>query len=445
MRKIIYILLALVFFVAFYFLLSASFPKSLERYPLFVILFLLDAYLWVSIRKRIFRQITFVKYLITFLYWAPLILLAGLFAATLFEPVRYWGNGFRTYSFGFVFIAYAAKIFTVIFLIIADLIRMARYVFRFLKQKRSGKPVPIKGQKITRSKFIINLGLITGGIAFSGFLMGMFKWVYDFRVRHTCISLKNLPETFNGLRIVQISDLHLGSWANPEPLREVVRKINMLKPDLVFFTGDLVNFATFEAFDFEGVLQNIYAEYGIYAVLGNHDYGDYSKWDTQTDKQENMQQLYDLYKRMKWMLLRNENEILEIDGDQIAIVGVENWSSHSRFPKYGNMEEALYGLKVVPVKLLLSHDPSHWEKVISRKYLDIDVTFSGHTHGFQFGIETTRFRWSPAQYVYKHWAGLYKDKIRDQYIYVNRGTGFIGYPGRIGILPEITLIELSKE
>ncbi|MCD4773014.1 MAG: metallophosphoesterase, partial [Bacteroidales bacterium] len=438
------VLILLVFITASYFVICAVFPKSLGRFPVFVIIFLLDIYLWFSIRKKINKKNSLLKYFLTSLYWFPFGLLILNVVISFFSSLPDWDTFYRTYSFGLITISYTAKIVSVIFLFLADIVVVVKYIITYNIKKKKKKSELNSGKKISRSKFIKNLGLISGGVIFSGLLIGMVKWVYDFRIRRHIIRLPNIPSSFDGLKIVQISDLHLGSWVSEEPLENAVEMINGLDPDLVFFTGDLVNFTSREAFKFETVLRKIKAKYGIFATLGNHDYGDYINWETPSAKENNMQQLYDFYDRIGWKLLNNENFILEKNNENIAIIGVENWGAYLRFQKFGDMEKAIKGTENSPVKLLLSHDPSHWEKIVSRQFKDIDLTFAGHTHGFQFGIETPVFKWSPAQYMYKRWAGLYSNDDKSQYIYVNRGTGFIGYPGRIGILPEITLMTLVK-
>ena len=208
-----------------------------------------------------------------------------------------------------------------------------------------------------------------------------------------------------------------------------------------------MNYKTDEALSFEEIFSHLKASKGIFATLGNHDYGDYTRWPSSEAKAQNMTDLYDFYKRLGWKLLNNQNELITKDGNQIAVVGVENWGAFGRFPKYGDVEKALVGTEQSPVKLLLSHDPSHWQEIIKKDFPDIDITFAGHTHGFQFGFEFKGIKWSPAQYVYRHWAGLYEHMNmagKPQYLYVNRGLGTIGYPGRVGILPEITLFELRS-
>jgi predicted MPP superfamily phosphohydrolase len=218
--------------------------------------------------------------------------------------------------------------------------------------------------------------------------------------------------------------------------------LNAEKCDVVFFTGDLVNDETPEMKNYMDVFDKIKAPMGVFSILGNHDYGDYREWASAQAKQQNLEDLYRVHKNLGWDLLRNENRILKQGGESLAIIGVENWSSSSRFPKKGRLDIATQGTEESPVKLLLSHDPSHWNAQVTRDYKDIDMMFAGHTHGMQFGIEIGNLKWSPAQYVYPEWSGLYEKE--QQKLYVNVGYGFLGYPGRIGILPEITIFELLK-
>lgn len=220
-----------------------------------------------------------------------------------------------------------------------------------------------------------------------------------------------------------------------------VYKIMKEKPDLVLFTGDLVNNVAAEMEDYLDVFDKITAPMGVYSTLGNHDYGDYVQWDSAEEKAKNLEDLKQTHARLGWRLLMNENVVLEKGGEKIALMGIENWSAKARFPKYGDLGKAYAGTESLPFKILMSHDPSHWKAEVLEKYPDIDLVLSGHTHGMQFGVEIPGLRWSPVQYVYREWAGLYeKDNNK---LYVNRGFGFIGYPGRVGILPEITLIELA--
>ena len=214
-----------------------------------------------------------------------------------------------------------------------------------------------------------------------------------------------------------------------------------LKPDLIVFTGDLVNNLASEVGAYESIFSQLNAPLGVYSILGNHDYGDYVAWDSVEAKRQNMEELKSIHHRMGWRLLLNENVLLQRGDDKIALIGVENWSARVNFKKYGDLQRAYAGIDPSHFQILLSHDPSHWETEVTSSYPHIDLTLSGHTHGMQFGLELPGFRWSPVQYVYRRWAGHYKQQ--DQQLYINRGFGFLGYPGRVGILPEITLIELS--
>jgi predicted MPP superfamily phosphohydrolase len=255
--------------------------------------------------------------------------------------------------------------------------------------------------------------------------------------------LNGLPEVFKQLKIIQISDIHAGSFDNTDA---VLHGINMMvdeKPDLILFTGDLVNYRTSEITVFKEMFKKLKAPLGIYSILGNHDYSDYLHWPTEIDKRNDFNQMISCHKDLGWNLLRNEHITLDWKGSPFAIIGSENWSIKERFPKYGDMNKAMAGLNRadIPLKILMTHDPSHWDAVVRPNYPDIQLTLSGHTHGMQLGIEIPGIKWSPAQYLYKQWAGLYQEK--DQFLYVNRGYGFIGYDGRLGIMPEITVLEFS--
>jgi predicted MPP superfamily phosphohydrolase len=213
------------------------------------------------------------------------------------------------------------------------------------------------------------------------------------------------------------------------------------KADIIFFTGDLVNNEATETEPFIEILSRVKAPMGVFSTLGNHDYGDYKTWESPEAKVKNLQDLKDIHAQLGWKLMMNEHVALKKGDDEIALIGIENWGGNLNFPKYGDMKKAHAGTEKYPVKLLLSHDPSHWEMQVRKDYKDVDITFSGHTHGFQFGIEIPGWiKWSPSQFVYKQWAGLYQQG--DQKLYVNRGFGFLGYPGRVGIMPEITVLEL---
>ncbi len=442
--KIIGLLLLLVLLVNGYLSVNYNFPKYGAQYIAMSILMISDLYLWTAVKKSVFHYGYFWKYFLGFLFWLPLIIVLLMILVSFVIPFIQWNDVFRTYLIGFVLIFYAAKILPLLFLLVADLLRFLQKIPILLNKDKRNTIYKTK-EGITRSKFLQYSAYLTGGLVLGTMFTGMFKWVYQFNLVKEKIVFDRLPHAFDGWRIVQVSDMHLGSWKSGKPLEEAVNIINNLNADLVLFTGDLVNFTTKEAFRFENVLKNIHARHGIYAVLGNHDYGDYVSWPSHEAKNKNMQQLYQFYRRLGWKLMNNRHEIITRNKDQIALIGVENWGSHLRFPRYGDIKKATKGLNNDIFKILMTHDPTHWDKIIVPENYDIDISLSGHTHGFQFGIETKNLKWSPAQYVYKHWAGLYQDNNTKRYLYVNRGIGSIGYPGRIGILPEITLISLNSK
>jgi uncharacterized protein len=446
MRKYFYLILFILLLIPAYFLISEANPKNAERFPFIVLLLVVDAYLWFSLRKKIKALPVPVKVTIGILYWMPLGAVAFLTGISSINNVNLVHPPLVGYIAGIAVVIYFSKLITVIFFLFADFYRIILFIIKHARAKKTGKPIDHGATAISRGKFLRTFGLATGGLFFSGMVIGMVKWAHDFRVRKVDLSFPDLPWPFEGLRIVQISDLHLGSWASVDPIEEAAGIVNDLDPDLVLFTGDLVNYSTNEAFRFRKVLSGIKARYGIYAILGNHDYGDYVNWPSAADKAENLLSLYKFFDEIDWKLLRNANEVIEIQGEKLALLGVENWSANPRFPKLGNLPEAMKGVEDIPVKILMSHDPTHWEKEVSLNYPGIDLTLSGHTHGFQFGVELKHFRWSFAQYIYKYWAGLYENdrSKKAQYLYVNRGLGMIGYPGRVGILPEITLITLNS-
>lgn len=409
-----------------------------------VIIILADFYLWSSVKKQVFNYRYWLRMLIIFVYWLPLFLLAILLVGSVLIPVINWNDTLRTYMVGVILVFYTSKILPITFLFLADIVRVIQKLFLIVKRDNRQQLIEKKKEEgISRSKFLQYIGFISGGLVLGTMFMGMFRWAYEFKIVREKIKFQNLSKEFIGFRIVQISDLHLGTWTSKKPLQRAVDMINDMNPDIILFTGDLVNYATNETIGFEDVLSQLRAKYGVFAILGNHDYGNYVTWPSQEAKQENMKQLYNFFDKIGWKLLNNENEIINKASGQLALIGVENWGANPRFPKYGDLDKAIQGTENTDIKILMTHDPSHWEKVVIAGNYDIDLTLSGHTHGFQFGIETKEIKWSPAQYMYNHWAGLYQDtKKTGKYIYVNRGLGSIGYPGRIGMLPEITFIEL---
>jgi predicted MPP superfamily phosphohydrolase len=329
------------------------------------------------------------------------------------------------------------KILIAIILLIDDLRRGTTHLLSLFYNKETMPLVLEKG--MSRSEFINKFALLFGGTIFGTMLYGMSNR-YNYTIKNISLSFANLPKAFKGMKIVQISDIHSGSLSDLTAVEKGIEKINAINADAIFFTGDLVNNKSDEAEDFIPIFSKLKAKHGVFSILGNHDYGDYVEWESKAHKKANLERLKEIHKENGWRLLLDEHIVLEQEGEKIALIGVENTSFKNRFQTYGSLEKAYKGSEIHPFKILLSHDPSHWDGEINSKYKDIDLTLSGHTHGFQFGIDIPWLKWSPVQYVYKQWAGLYQKD--NQHLYVNRGFGFLGYPGRVGIMPEITVIEL---
>lgn len=336
---------------------------------------------------------------------------------------------------GLVMLVIFPKLLFILFHLFEDLVHLGKRLFA--KSSPADRP---DENGISRSKFITQVGLGMAAIPFSGMIYGMLHGRFDFRITEQSIAFPNLPDAFDGLRIVQISDAHLGSfYQNFKAVLPGFDMVNKLRPDLIFFTGDMVNNYADECDGWESYFSKLEARYGKYAILGNHDYGDYVPWKSEEAKKENLKTLVRNIEKMGFRMLLNQNEQVRIGSDAIDLIGVENWGS-GRFAKYGDLDQAMRNSDQ-SFKILLSHDPSHWDEQVREK-TNIDLTLSGHTHGMQFGIEVPGIKWSPAQYRYPRWGGLYREK--NQYLHVNRGFGYIGFPGRVGIPPEITLIELRK-
>ena len=290
-------------------------------------------------------------------------------------------------------------------------------------------------------KWFLLPGLILGLLTFVAFGMGMVRGRTNLKVFRETIKIKALPESFDGLRIVQLSDIHLaGFYRHPGYIRKVVSRVNELEPDVLCFTGDMVHNFSEEVDPFIEILNEIKAPMGKYAVLGNHDYGVYYKWDSKEEETANLDRVKAQIRASGFDLLLNEHRTISLNGDSLEIIGVENWGKPP-FPQHGELHKAMSGMDSNHISILLTHDPSHWDLQVRAKK-DIALTLSGHTHGMQFGIEIGKFRWSPSQWTYKHWAGLYSEN--GQQLYVNRGLGYTGFPGRVGIRPEITRLTLQK-
>ncbi|SDI22353.1 metallophosphoesterase [Chryseobacterium jejuense] len=324
------------------------------------------------------------------------------------------------------------KIFVVLFLLIDDIIRAGGYLIGFAKPSENFFP--------ERRKFLSLVGLGMSGVLSALFIDGITFGKYRHKVRRVRVNFTNLPKSFKGYKIIQISDVHSGSFADPNKLQHAVDLINEQKPDLVLFTGDMVNNVADEFKPFIPLFSKIQAKDGKFAVLGNHDYGDYVTWDSPEAKKKNLDTLIDYEKQAGFDMLRNEHRVIEKNGEKLYILGVENWGLKP-FPQFGKIDNALKGVPESATKILMSHDPTHFDYVVKKHPGNIHLTLSGHTHGMQFGLDLKNIKWSPVQYRYPKWADLYESE--GKLLYVNRGFGVLGYPGRVGVLPEITLFELS--
>ncbi|HEX5169915.1 MAG TPA: metallophosphoesterase [Cyclobacteriaceae bacterium] len=336
-------------------------------------------------------------------------------------------------------IIYFTKTVSLIVLLLSDIYMGLRKVIRSARTSR--KPES-EGKAISRSQFIRKAALAAGGVPLSVSVFGISRGAYDYCVKRRTIYLPNLPKSFDGIRIGHISDIHCNPGYFKVAVQGGVDLLMAEKTDVIFFTGDLVNYRTDEVKEYIGIFDKVRAPLGVYSVTGNHDYGSYISWPSEEAKRKNFRDFLIAHKELGYDLLMNEHRFLEQGGDKIAIIGIENWGK-GRFPKFGKLDVAHEGTDEAAVKLLLSHDPSHWDLQVRPDYKDIDVMFAGHTHGFQMGIEVGNIKWSPAQYSYKQWADLYREG--NQYLYVNRGYGCIGFLGRIGMPPEITIIELKRD
>jgi len=340
------------------------------------------------------------------------------------------------YGVGSFIALLSGQLVMILVLFFEDLSRIALSVYHFFATEQ-------KIQLPERRKFVSQVALALGAIPFSSLLYGMYQGRYNYRVLKYTLTYPSLPDSFDGFQITQISDLHCGSFDNTEKVAYGMELINQQKSDLLLFTGDLVNNKSSEARPWVDLVANIEAPYGKFSVLGNHDYGDYSSWESEAAKQKNMEEMHQTHKDMGFDLLLNESRYIEKNGEKIALVGVENWGA-GRFKKAGDLEKSIAQIQPEDFKILLSHDPSHWEAEVLPHSYPFHLTLSGHTHGFQFGIEIPGWiKWSPIQWRYKHWAGIYEEK--EQKLNVNRGFGYLAYPGRVGIWPEITVITLKKE
>ena len=346
---------------------------------------------------------------------------------------------FTNLIMGLTFSFFVAKVVFVSFLLMEDIFRGGSYLVQ--KTGNLVNPESAAAELPSRRKFIGQLGLVMAAIPFSSLMYGVLKGKYDFKLHKITLKFPDLPEAFNGMTIAQISDIHSGSFDSIAGVKSGVDLVQKQNPDMILFTGDLVNNVAEEIDPYIELFKGLNAPLGKYSVLGNHDYGEYYDWPSQAAKDQNLEGVKGKHGDMGFRLLNNENLTIERNGQKIRLAGVENWGKPP-FPQYGDLDKALEGVDGDDFTILMSHDPNHWDAKVLPHPKKIHLTLSGHTHGAQMGVEIPGFRWTPVQYFYKRWLGLYKEK--DQYAYVNRGFGYIGYPGRFGIWPEVTLFELKR-
>ncbi len=375
-----------------------------------------------------------VKTAVSYGYWFLCIASLGSFLLFPFIVNPY----FRQYVFSIGIGWVITQITMVLFFLVDDLRRGTFWTMGQVASAAGAKFMNTENG-IPRSTFLNWLGLGVSSTLFFSLLYG-FGNKYKYQLVHKKVNIKNLPEAFKGFKIVHISDIHSGSLKEKASVQKGIELIQKQNPDLILFTGDIVNDRATEMEEWKDVFGQLAAPKGVFSTLGNHDYGDYVQWPSKAAKEANLNALKQVHASMGWRLLMNENVSIEQGGAQIKLVGIENWGAKARFPKYGKMDQAMEGVDPKEVIILMSHDPSHWEAQVIVEYPYVDLMLSGHTHGMQFGLENPYFKWSPVQWVYKQWAGLYQQGT--QQLYVNRGFGFLGYPGRVGIMPEITVLEL---
>ena len=413
----------------------------MDRFIFFTViiffLLMLDVYIWSAFKVNLST-----RPLLKYAFWSVTVLTILFMYYPAINANMTLYPGYMVIIFGFIFAAISAKFITAFPLIVDDVFRFFRYVYRLLFVRDSFT----EGPPITRYEFLKNTGLALGALLFSVLSYGILVGRYNFKKHFVDLRLKNYPNGAKPLRIIQLSDLHLGSFQSKEKLKNAVELVNQEKPDLIFFTGDLVNNYPSEASPYVDILSQLKSKYGKFAVLGNHDYSDYIGLNTTTPEgqkkwNENFEEMKRIFETSGFDLLLNESRTFRVNDVEINVVGVENWGE-GRFSKYGDLDKAMTNAKQNIPTFLLSHDPTHWHNKVLTHPQHIDLQMAGHTHGMQFGIEVGKFKWSPAKWRYKHWAGLYQNK--NAYLYVNRGIGHIGYPGRVGILPEISIVDIQS-
>lgn len=403
-----------------------------------LVIFAIDYYVWQAFRTATHQSSAQLQSITRYAYWGFTgLIITGIWAYN-FLPLNFWKNEIRIIFMAITMISIITKLFILIFLLIEDITRIIRWSFQNVKMRIS--PDEYAPGNISRNEFLSKAAIAVGAVPAVTFAFGIISGAHDYRVEKISLQIPNLPKAFKGMRIAQVSDIHTGSFFNKTAVKGGVEMMMREKADVIFFTGDLVNNEAKEVKDYFEIFSKLKAPLGVFSTLGNHDYGDYVRWNSPAAKKQNLKDLMKAHELMGYDLLMDEHRFIEESGEKLAIIGVQNIGV-GRFPWYGNLGKAYAGTEEAATKLLLSHDPSHWNAEVTKKFKDIDVAFAGHTHGSQFGVKIGNFKWSPAQYIYKQWAGLYKEG--EQQIYVNRGYGYLGYPGRVGMPPEISVFTLS--
>jgi predicted MPP superfamily phosphohydrolase len=377
------------------------------------------------------------------MHWTYIVLFLGALIFLTIKVITYDpGDGFKGTAAiaGSIFAAFFLLALVLgFFLLLEDIVRLIGFGYN----KIAGVSDTDAGFLPSRRKFVSGIALSLAALPFGALLYGMYRGKYNYQVLKYELEFDDLPDAFHNYQITQISDVHSGSFDDYKKVEYGVNLVNEQNSDVIFFTGDIVNNRSKELEPWKEVFSRLDAKDGVFSILGNHDYGDYAVWDTEEEKEQNLEDLKVMQREMGFDLLLNSNRFLEKDGHKIALVGVENWG-RGGFKKAGDLQKAKEGVSKEDFKILLSHDPSHWEDVVIHDDYHFHLTLSGHTHGMQFGVEIPGWvKWSPVKWRYKYWAGIYKEM--EQFINVNRGFGFIGYPGRFGIWPEISVITLKKK
>lgn len=415
----------------------------LSRFIVITIIWLLiDLYVFQTVKTAFNGLNSNASNILLWSYWIiDLIIIAIIFYLGAIGKFSHGPTKNVNWIMGLMILTLVPKLVVLPFLIIEDLVRMIQGFYSYLSFKINSNGMNKNSFFPERRKIISQLALGIAAIPLTGILYGLIKGKYDYRVHRVKLTFKDLPDSFHGFTITQLSDIHSGSFDNPAAVQRGIDIANAQNSDLIVFTGDLVNNHADEMTPWIDHFSQLTAPHGKYSILGNHDYGDYIPWESSKAKAENLENLKDMHQKIGFQLLLNEHQFIEINGEKIALIGVENWGAKG-FVKHGDLDKASDNLDHDVFKVLLSHDPSHWDAVVLNHDKHFHLTLSGHTHGMQFGIEIPGFKWSPVKYLYPQWAGAYEKK--DKFIYVNRGFGFLAFPGRVGILPEITVIELTK-